>query len=83
MAVALEQEAALAGPAGGEEPGDRPVVGPEHTMLEVDREATLAVHEHGFDGPERIPWRLVESAARRLVAPCRPGWRGHPRAGGG
>ena len=37
VAVALEQHAALAGRAGGIEPGDRSVAFAEHAMFMVDR----------------------------------------------
>ena len=46
VAVALEQQAALPGRAGGVEPSDRLIAGTEYAVLAVDREPAFRVHEH-------------------------------------
>ena len=60
MAVALQQEAALAGRAGGKEPGDRFVASPENAVIAIDRETTFRVYEHGTQRTERDIWPCAE-----------------------
>ena len=67
VAVALEQQAALAGRAGRVKAGDGLIVGAQHAVLGVDGEAALGVHEHRAHGAERDV-----GAARRASADCRP-----------
>ena len=53
MAVALEQETALAGRARGEQSGYGLVVLAKHAVLVIDRECALGMDEHRAHGAER------------------------------
>jgi hypothetical protein len=47
MAVALEQQSALAGRAGCVKSCDRDVIAAENAMVVVDCQATFSMYEHG------------------------------------
>ena len=80
MPVALEQQAALPGGAGGIKAGNWRVAFAQHAVLVVDRDAAFVMHEHRARRAERdigagAEWRpvagvLVISGAR--CAPTRP-----------
>ena len=69
VAVALQEQAALSGRAGGVEAGDRPITFAENAMLAIDRKPAFRMHEDRTQRPKRDIRPLAErpSVAGALI----------------